>query len=236
MTLLTVVLGLFFFKTNFSNTKKVVESETEISEEENSEKEECVCDVESCDATTKAGCEVKNSGWAHFCIPDIKFSVEVPSDLITFDFSGTELTSRWIVAQMVSPEHKFNDFGSYIKTVSIHFAPFSYNEVVCGGPGCAGESYIDINVFKSNKTLDQLWSAFKASPTDSEGMDEIKGSKENKWGVPVYKYTQGGVYGEMPGYLLVKNGFVYQISYYLSGSPKPAFTSGEKIIESMHFN
>ncbi len=240
MTLLIVVLGLFFFKVNVKDGKEATDSPTEILEETEDDTESSddtktptsTCQVES----TGSGCEVKNSGWALFSLPDIKFSAEVPSDLITFDFNGTELTSRWVTAQFVNPEHKFDGFGSYIKTVNIRFTPFSYNEVVCGGPGCAGESYIDVDVFKSNKTLDQLWTAFKNSPTDPDGMGEITGSKANKWGLPVYKYTEGGVYGEMPGYLLVKDGFVYQISYYLSGSPKPAFTSGEKIMESMQFN
>jgi len=243
MTLLIIILGFFFFKVNLKDVKEVTDFKRETLEEieKTDDETESSDDIETPTSTcqvesTSSGCEVKNSGWALFSLPDIEFSAEVPSDLITFDFNGTELTSRWVTAQFVNPEHKFDGFGSYIKTVNIRFTPFSYNEVVCGGPGCAGESYIDIDVFKSNKTLDQLWTAFKNSPTDPDGMDKIKGTKETKWGVPVYKYTQGSVYGELPGYLLVKNGFVYDISYTLSPSPTAAFTSGEKIIESFQFN
>lgn len=241
MTLLAVVVGLFFFKVNFKGTKEVTDTGTgvEVLEEgESPEEGESGCAVETCDASAKVGCEVKNSGWAQFCFPDIKFSAEIPSDLIKFDFSGTELESRWTAAQYSRPEHKFTGFGQYVKTVSIQFSPFSTNGVVCGGPGCAGMSSISIDVFKntSNKTLDELWTAFKNSPTDPDAMDEINGSKTTKWGTSVYKYAQGSVYGDIPGYLLVKNGFVYDVSYTLSPSPTAAYTSAEKIIESMQFN
>lgn len=233
MMLLIIVLGFFFFKANFKDTKEVIELDTKVSKEEPTKQ-----DNTSCEVSTEVGCKVTNTGWALFSLPEIKFSAEIPADLIEFDFNGTELTSRWITAQFSSSEHKFTGFGPYVKSVSIRFSPFSYNEVVCGGPGCAGESFIDVDVFKNtaNKTLDELWTVFESSPSDPDGMDKIKGTKDTKWGVPVYKYTQGSVYGEFPGYLLVKNGFVYQVTYILSPSPTAAHTSGEKIVEFMQFN
>ena len=66
MTLLAVV-GLLF-KVNFKGTKEVTDTvqERSLEEGESPEEGESGCAVETCDASAKVGCEVKNSGWAQF--------------------------------------------------------------------------------------------------------------------------------------------------------------------------
>lgn len=213
--------------------------------QESTKEEDCIC--KKCEETNDCDCSLKkteltNSGWALYSLPDIRFSVEIPSDFIKFnlDNSDHDLKSRWTITQYIDSENKSKDFGEYVKTINMEFSPF-YIKVPSLDIPTHGESFIYVTVLKNTKekTLEELWTLEKAPYEDPADEYKVEGKLIEKWGVPAYEFKiSGAPYGPYTGYLVVSNGFVYRISYNFSTLKEvaEATSSGIKIIDSIQFN
>lgn len=230
------VLGMFFFRYNLGentqkcNINKQIVSDVQVNEQKNVEKskEDCMC----------VAPEVNNKGWVLITAPDIKVSMEMPDDeLVSNKFQDTTLESQWSFRYSKSLEYDPKVFGSFKGLLEGRFYPVSIPEMAtCGGSGCVNASYITINGYflGDNRTLEYVSEQYQELQLEQE--NTLVGKMSTRWNLPVYDYRLETPGGSSQGYIVVKDGYCYNISYYINDKPAVAVTTANKILDSIKFN
>lgn len=196
------------------------------------DKEECKC------PTQTQNVQIVNSDWAIITVPKIRLSMEIPSsEVVKNMFQDKELESSWSFKYMRKLEYPTEGLGTFVGGIKGSFYPSaeSLKGVACGGNGCANVSYVNVDVYNNgNKTQAQVLQTYKATLNGDESTIEVK--QITKWGIPVYEFIESYLGNEEKGYLLVKNGLTYRISYYAASEPKYMSSEVNKIIDFIKFN
>jgi len=229
------VLGILFFGFNLGgndqqcNVNKQVVCDTQVNEQKDLDnpKVDCMC----------AGPEVKNKGWALITAPDIKVSMEIPNDeLVSNKFGDTTLESKWTYSYSKTGGIDSKVFGTFKASLQADFYPISVQDIVCGELGCVNASQITIDGYYlgDNRTLDYVVEEFKKFEISVE--TTVVGKILTKWNLPVYEYKLETPVNESNGYIVVKDGYCYYISYYINAEPTVTVATANKILDSIKFN
>lgn len=229
------VLGILFFKYNMAgnyqkcNIYKQVVCNTQLTEEK---------EIEDPEIETKYIVpEVKNKGWALITAPDIKVSMEIPNDeIVSSKFQDKTLESTWSYSYRKTTEYDSKVFGTFKASLQADFFPLSIQDIVCGGNGCVNASHIYINGYYlgDNRTLEYVSEQFETLQTSEES--SIVGKMSTKWNLPVYEYKLENPGGHLYGYIVVKDGYAYNITYYINSEPVVTVTTANRILDSITFN
>lgn len=229
-------LGYYITK-NFISPRPVYITEQCVECEECKECEETECTVKE-----EKECKCPNSqitlfneGWMKHISSDVKLNLETPSYSGRQDLAGEQILFTWDVRISKTEHSESLDFKNYIKTISAHYVPVSLPEGFGCGAGCAKENVINIQVFKnsSNLTLEKARDQLLSNVDPETG--KITGEIKNKWGERTYEYLWEGVGGQLQGNLVVKNGNIYQATYYLAGEGE-SLNIANKVLDSIRFN
>lgn len=220
-------------------TDKQVATVEETCECEECKQEECAVSKESeeCDCAVQQ-VKLSNTDWAMITVPSLKFSMEVPnSDPVKNMFQDVELVSSWNFNYIREMEYPTEGLGTFVGAVRGSFRPTSDSpETACGGDGCANISIVFVDVYNNGKkTQAQVFEAYKATFNNDDGTD-LQSKQATKWGFPVYEYSASYPGGSDNGYLFVKNGLTYKISYYAASQPTYMKSEVNKIVDSIKFN
>jgi len=237
--LLIPVVGMILFKFNIPNQKG---KPAEKVENEESKCTGCLavqekeCDCPNCPKNQET---VTNSGWMKHMASDVKLSIETPSYSAKQDLDGEEVRFTWDVrmSQIEYVEHLY--FDNYVKTISAHFLPERFPDGFGCGAGCARENVIEIQIFKNsaNLTLEQARDRLITKSNENfQGEGSITGSIKTKWNEKTYEYTTSGPGGTFLGNLVVKNGYIYDVSYLLAGTEGDSINNANKVLNSIVFN
>lgn len=229
------VLGLLFFRFNLSgnyqkcNINKQVVCDTQGSDQKDMDtsKVDCMC----------AAPEAKNKGWALITAPDINVSMEIPNDeLVSNQFRGTTLESKWTFSYTKTLEFDPKVLGTFKASLEARFFPISVQDIACGGNGCVNASYITVDGYYlgDNRTLEYVSEQYQKLQTGEE--NTLVGKMSTRWNLPVYEYRLVTPGGGSEGYIVVKDGYCYNISYYINAEPTGTVTTANKILDSIKFN
>jgi len=63
----------------------------------------------------------------------------------------------------------------------------------------------------------------------------LKGDIISKWGTNVWDFEYSTPGGTTLGYLLIKNGYIYEVHYTLASNPAESYQIALKVIDSIKF-
>lgn len=233
LLLLLPLLGILLFRFNNKSTEGVKMAICKTTE--TVEPQECeVCDKTECPIQDT---RLTNRNWVLISAPALKLSMEVPSgEPVSHMFQNTELQSKWEVTYLMKNEYVPEGLGAYLGEINAEFLPLpSESDVACGGSGCANISSVGVEVYNNgNKTLSQVYESYR-NAVDGEA-STIDGKAGTKWNLPVYEFEVSYLDGHEYGYLLIKNGLTYRVSYDITPQPAQVASDAKKILESIRFN
>lgn len=179
---------------------------------------------------------VTNKGWSLFYDPDLKVSIEVPN--FVANVAGGSSKSEW--SPKIDTSNTESYFGKQIKTVSLDFWPANTSDLGGCGGGCWGEHHVTVTGYenKDNLTLDKVKDAFvsKIQSLSDEETTNVETKLLTKWDNQTYSYSWAIMDGTIEGYLLVKNGMIYDIEYFFSDSNIESKNIAQKVLDSIKFN
>lgn len=190
---------------------------------------------------------LKNEGWAFYSIPKFGLSVEIPEyrfkQTLGSGLEEQEIYSYWTVKYSETGLDALDSLkytsSDYKGTVNINFYP-SYIPPSHGcGQGCVKEHSISIDVYQNlgAKTFVQ------ASPVIVTNLEKEYKTEDSSytwkeiknWGINVGQYTLQMAGGGYEGYFVVKDKYIYDISYFFSSSPKESADIAQKVLDSILF-
>lgn len=195
--------------------------------------------------------EVNNEGWGIFKLPDYAFSVEIPDykykQSLGVGNDKRDVNSYWSVRHAErtgeDDEEPYYILSDYKDSVGLFFYPTDLPDSVACGQGCVNEHFFDIDIYENSDKKDlagakaileeNLDDRFEISNNAAESSYE--GEITQKWGMDVLEYHMEFIGGDMDGYLVVTEDFVYHIMYYLAQSPKASNDIALLVIDSMSF-
>lgn len=217
-----------------------------INSEQITTEEECKCEKcteKECPVLEDGECKcpsvlTADPGFAIFSVPELKVTIEVPDHTMAQDIEGQEILSTWDTRlwQVDYKQHLY--FNNYEKTISSYFFPTYIPEGAGFGRGGVKESSIDIHVFgnKSNLTLEQARDRYlEKFQEETQGDGTVTGEIKTKWNERTYEFKMTSSGGSLDGNLLVKNGKIYQITYFVAGTGD-ANRYSQRVINSIKFN
>jgi len=184
-----------------------------------------------------------NSGWSLFTVPGYNLSVEIPTYTLTQKLESENIPSVWKVWYNNTALVSYLD--DYIGTMNVHFYPTRIPEGMRCGQGCVGEHTIYVNIH-TNTNTQNLASAMSSYRTKWEKMyvegsggdiksTNLKGETVSKWNTDVWSFRYELPGGTWKGYLVVKDGYIYDVEYYLSDTPKASYDIALKVLDSLKF-
>ncbi len=200
------------------------------------------------DSETTNDCMVNldNSGWALFSLPEYKFSVEIPSYIMTQKLMDQDVQSVWKVDHStvpitVSAADLFYD--NFLHTIGISFYPVTIPYGLGCGAGCVKEHQITVNIFKNtgSKDIAAVVDAYKAkwvskyTVEDPELVNGLTGSITSKWDTSVWAFTAQHVAFENKGYLIATKDYIYEVTYVFSSDPAASAQIAQKVLDSIKF-
>ncbi len=198
-------------------------------------KEECECEKCECKECNEI---VTNQGWIKHTATDVKVNLETPSYTTKQNLMGQQITSSWDVRMWQVDYKESLYFDSYNKTISAYFFPIIIPEGLGCGSGCVKENLVNIHVFKNsaNLTLEQARDRY-LEEFEKESQDDgtISGEIKTKWNERTYQFKESTPGGGSFGNLLVKNGYIYQVTYTLTSSGE-SLMNAQKVVDSIKFN
>lgn len=250
--ILLPVLGILIFRPNVNIS--------DISGKPTSKESRCSeCDKTDCSVTNVK--EVNpvtliNQGWMKHILSDAKLSIETPPYSIIQNIGNSSQISKWEVSVFNSKERNYEGskesknvpefsgrLDNYVKTVFVEFYPYKATPQPCG-QNCLAEHAVTINIYKNseNLTLEQAWDKFlenfnkEHNEMYGEDVPNDFGSIKTKWNERTYEYqyTAGGY--AFNNNLLVKNGYIYEVSYYFSDKYGESLNYAKKVLDSLTFN
>lgn len=233
------VIGYLLFKYNVGNAFKENES-CKVNRQ-------AVCDPtreESEDGsgtevidTKQNNLEIVNKGWALFYDADLKVSIEVPN--YTANVAGGASKSEW--SSKIDSYDTDSYFDKQIKTISLIFWPANTSDLGGCGGGCWGEHHVSVTGYENKEklTLEQVKEKYIleiGKISDSEFTGEVTTKLVTKWGNSAYEYKWDVMDGSVNGYLIIKNGLIYDINYFFSSGNLESKAIALKVLDSIKFN
>ncbi len=165
-------------------------NDEETAETGNTEEEDTVCEVQTCDV------DLDNEGWSLFSVPEYNLSIEVPTYTITQTLSSVEVDSIGKPGLVVQVKVSYLD-NDYLGTIYTYFSPTYVPESSACGGICLGQHFIYINVYKNSdsSSLDSVISNYRANWEDEyvDGSgditsDNLVGEITTKWNLDVWSF------------------------------------------------
>ena len=230
--LLIPVLGLLFFRYNTTSptSKGAVEK----------------CECEKCEKTECPIAQVKEdsgrallSGWSRFESGDMKITIDIPSYQLSQKLMDQDVISTWDVRVWKTNYAEHLYFNNYDATLFASLYPIQIPEGLGCGQGCVKEHNISVHKYtnKDNLTLEQARDKYVARfNEETQGDGTITGEIKTRWGERTYSFKMDSPGGTSEGNLVIKNGNIYEISFFLSESPKESYDIAVKVLDSIRFN
>lgn len=238
--LLIPIAGFFFFRFNNDGTESV--KTTICNNTQCPTKEKCDFSKQG-EEVIPVALKPVNTGWAIFSDPAIKVSIEIPNFSKAVLKPESDTLSSWIAGILTRLTYVPDEFPNYVKGINASFYPQSTSDLNGGGPGSFAEHSISINVYTNteNKTLEDIKTSFATKERFAFG--EGGGTTifatvkvENKWGEEVCSYSYKSTEYTANGYLVVKNGFIYDVSYFFSDRDAESLSVAQEVLNSIKFN
>jgi hypothetical protein len=221
--------------------------EEEKDDENNVESEEMEEELEKSETQEESIPVLDNERWALYSLPDLDFSVEVPTYRLLQDLAGQDIYSYWEVRHADYPEDYLNltwhgSVGDPFKgSIYITFTPSRIPEEVACGQGCVNEQVFNVYVYENEGG--KSWSSIKDEYLASleaicpSGGDECnqENSVVEKWDSDVLRVYISSPGGESNFYLLTNGRYIYCVSYYINSTIPESSQIAQKVLDSMKF-
>lgn len=235
LLLLILSLGGYYLLTQYFAPDEV-ERVQEQNYEDTDEQEEVVNDPEVEESSEYV---MKNKGWALYSLPDYEFSVELSPYTMSEKIGEYTPTWNWIV-NLTSRDD--NLYPNYQKDIFIKFFPDNLEPFRCGG-GCAKEHWFLVSIYEKtqgeslNDVKELYLENIKKAGESENYVPTVTQKQIKKWNNDVIAFTRTtpADMGELEGYILVTNEFVYVIETFQSDLPVESYQESVKVLDSFTF-